>query len=229
MYIHTIWKWLVQSLINKSHSSAKGVTKGALKRGKYECSTGIGRRGGETCRIHVKHESHALPLNGQMEWGGGEKFRFVVMHASNLLIMPVCTHCRDCVCVCVCVCTCAQLDQLRATLPLTPFSALWLLPASASASTSARRRLLLHYIRPLVYCCCCSAWPSISLSLSRPSCSACAALKTIGHIMLPSRTWINKYACICVMYGNFCCRLLSCLCVSFAVRSNIVTDTQRHA
>lgn len=171
-----------------------------------------------------------------MEWGGREKFRFVVMHASNLLIMPVCTHCRDCVCVCVCVCTCAQLDQLRATLPLTPFSALWLLPASASASasTSARRRLLLHYIRPLVYCCCCSAWPSLSLSLSLFLLSMrCAQNNRAYYAALPhsltSRTWINKYVCICVMYGNFCCRLLSCLCVSFAVRSNIVTDTQRHA
>lgn len=65
---------LCSSLINKSHSSAKGDTKGAQKGG----SRGIGNEremrkrdgwGMKTCRTHVKHENHALPLNGQMESG----------------------------------------------------------------------------------------------------------------------------------------------------------------
>lgn len=54
--------------INKSHSSAKGNVKW--------CGRGDGGRG-ETCRTHVKHKSHALPLSRQTQvegvgGGGGD-------------------------------------------------------------------------------------------------------------------------------------------------------------
>lgn len=64
---------LCSSLINKSHSSAKGDAKGARKLGigneRGRWGTGEGWGTGKTCRTHVKHENHALPLNGQMESG----------------------------------------------------------------------------------------------------------------------------------------------------------------
>lgn len=149
------------------------------------------------------------------------------MHASNLLIMLVCTHCLAvCACVCalkrpsvcmyvsLCVCVCVPaLNQINyephchsRPSSSSPFS----LMASARRLL---RRLLLHYVRPLV---CLLLLLLLVLPFStcfQLRCPQCASLKTIGHIhCVPSSSLhahdINmaEFAC---MAGRQVCRLLS--------------------
>lgn len=136
----------------------------------------------------------------------------------------------------MCVCVCVYLRSIRSITSHIATHALLCLMASACVCVcvyvcSSASPSPLHSSTCVLLLLLCMT-VSLSLSLFLLS-MRCAQNNRAYYAALPhsltSRTWINKYVCICVMYGNFCCRLLSCLCVSFAVRSNIVTDTQRHA
>lgn len=131
------------------------------------------------------------------------------------------------------MCVCVYLRSIRSITSHIATHALLLL-----RSPLWLRRRLLHYVRPLV----CLLLLLLLLLVSQFStcfqlrCPQCAPLKTIGHIYCVPLSSLHahdinmaKFGCMAGRYADYCQAERACLCVSFAVRSNIVTDTQRHA
>lgn len=133
------------------------------------------------------------------------------------------------------MCVCVYLRSIRSitshiathALLLLRRSPLWLLRVDCFGVSFS-----ITFVHLCACCCCCLPF-STCFQLR---CPQCASLKTIGHIhCVPSSSLhahdINmaEFACMAGRYADYCQAERACLCVSFAVRSNIVTDTQRHA
>lgn len=142
------------------------------------------------------------------------------MHASNLLIMLVCTHClavcacvcalkRPSVCVCTFVCVCVYLRSIRSITShiathalLLLRSPLWLLRVDCFGVSFS-----ITFVHLCACCCCCLPF-STCFQLR---CPQCASLKTIGHIhCVPSSSLhahdINmaEFACMAGRYADYC-------------------------
>lgn len=131
------------------------------------------------------------------------------------------------------MCLCVYLRSIRSitshiathALLLLRRSPLWLLRVDCFGVS-----LSITFVHLCACCCCCLPF-STCFQLR---CPQCASLKTIGHIHCAHFThmiliWQNLLVWQAGRYADYCQAERTCLCVSFAVRSNIVTDTQRHA